>query len=101
MATNHHWRIEIIANHSIEDDLLDHLKNRNTGTHYTLVPTVDGLGSSGGRMGDGVWPEENFILVMYADEEESQRIIEAVREVKNLFPDEGIKAWRTKAENLV
>ena len=95
------YRVEIIANHSVEDDLMAHMKEHNCGSHYTLIPTVDGAGNSGSRMGDGVWPEENFVLILYADEAECGQIKAAVLEVKNLFPSEGIKMFRTSAEVLV
>lgn len=95
------FRVEIIANHSIEDDLMAHMADNDCGSHYTLIPTVDGAGNSGSRMGDGVWPEENFVLIMYADEAECERIKTALLAVKNLFPTEGIKMFRTTAEILV
>ena len=99
--SNSLYRVEIIANHSIEEDLMAHMKDHDCGTRHTLIPTVDGAGNSGARMGDGVWPEENFILIMYVDEPESERIKAALIEVKNLFPTEGIKMFRTPAETLV
>lgn len=84
-------RVEIIANHSVEENVLDALKNYGVGKYYTLYPRVTGIGSSGPRMGDAVWPEENFALVIYCEEEEAQNIERAVTEVKEKYPDEGIK----------
>jgi len=99
--SNSLYRLEIIANHSIEEDLMAHMKDHGCGSHYTLIPTVDGAGNSGARMGDGVWPEENFVLILYVDEMECELIKTALLEVKNLFPTEGIKMYRTPAEVLV
>jgi hypothetical protein len=42
-------------------------------------------------MGDAIWPEENFALVIWCEEEEAHRIARAVAAVKGRFPDEGIK----------
>jgi NDP-sugar pyrophosphorylase family protein len=89
-------RVEIIANHSVEENILDALKEHGVGKFYTLYPRVTGVGSSGPRMGDAVWPEENFALVFYCEEEEAQGIEQAVAEVKEKFPDEGVKFFSMK-----
>jgi hypothetical protein len=44
-------------------------------------------------MGDAVWPEENFALVIWCEEEEAQGIARAVAGVKEHFPGEGIKVF--------
>jgi hypothetical protein len=44
-------------------------------------------------MGDAIWPEENFALVFWCDEEEALGIESAVAYVKEHFPDEGIKLF--------
>jgi hypothetical protein len=86
-------RIEIIANHSVEENILEALAEEQAGKYYTKFPTVYGAGSSGPRMGDAVWPEENFALVIWCEDEEARRIARAVAAVKERFPDEGIKIF--------
>ena len=86
-------RIEIIANHSVEENVLDVLKEHGVGKHYTLYPNVKGVGTSGPRMADAVWPEENFVMVIWCDKEEAKAIKQAVEEVKGKYPDEGIKLF--------
>ena len=86
-------RIEIIANHSVEENILDALKYEGVGKYYTKYPTIYGVGTSGPRMGDSIWPEENFALVIWCDEEEARGIERAVAFVKKRFPDEGIKLF--------
>jgi len=86
-------RIEIIANHSVEENILDALKYEGVGKYYTKYPTIFGVGTSGPRMGDSIWPEENFALVIWCDEEEARGIERAVAFVKKRFPDEGIKLF--------
>ena len=86
-------RLEIIANHSVEENILEALKKEGVGKYYTKYPTIFGVGSSGPRMGDAIWPEENFALVFWCEEEEARLIQRAVEEVKALFPDEGIKVF--------
>jgi hypothetical protein len=86
-------RIEIIANHSVEENILEALRREGVGKFYTKYPGVFGVGSAGPRMGDAVWPEENFALVIWCDEDEAKVIERAVAAVKAHFPDEGIKLF--------
>ena len=86
-------RLEIIANHSVEENVLDALKHEGVGKYYTKYPRIFGIGSAGPRMGDAVWPEENFSLVIWCEEEEAIGIKRAVEFVKKKFPDEGIKIF--------
>ena len=86
-------RIEIFANHSVEENILEALAKEGAGKYYTKIPNIYGVGTSGPRMGDAVWPEENFSLVIWCEEEEAQAIRRAVDSVKEKFPDEGIKLF--------
>ena len=86
-------RLELVANHSVEENILEALKNEGAGKYYTKYPTVFGVGTSGPRMGDAVWPEENFALVIWCEEEEAKGIKRAIASVKEHFPDEGIKIF--------
>lgn len=86
-------RIEIIANKSIQEDMLDAFKNAEIVKHYTLIPIVLGIGNSGPIMGDHVWPEENFSLTVYCDNQEADRIKSVITELKAFFTSEGIKLF--------
>lgn len=86
-------RIEIVANHSVEENILEAMRNEGVGKYYTKYPGVYGVGSAGPRMGDAVWPEENFALVIWCEEEEARGIERAVAAVKAHFPDEGVKLF--------
>ena len=86
-------RIEIIANHSVEENILEALKKEGAGKFYTKYPGIFGVGSAGPRMGDAVWPEENFALVIWCEEEEARAIQQAVARVKVKFPGEEIKVF--------
>ena len=86
-------RLEIVANRSVEENILEALKTEGVGKYYTKYPNIHGVGSSGPRMGDPIWPEENFALVIWCEEEEAHGISRAVASVKEHFPDEGIKIF--------
>ncbi|MCL2609456.1 MAG: hypothetical protein FWD94_06100 [Treponema sp.] len=86
-------RVEVIANRSVEENVLDALRVENVGKFYTKYPDILGVGSSGPRMGDAIWPEENFVFVFWCGKEEAQAIRRAVASVKAKFPNEGIKMF--------
>jgi hypothetical protein len=86
-------RIEIFANHSVEEDILDALSKEQVGKYYTKIPNIYGIGSSGPRMGDAVWPEENFSLVIWCEQDEAEIIKKVIDGVKEKFHDEGIKLF--------
>ncbi|MDR1175796.1 MAG: hypothetical protein LBK83_10060 [Treponema sp.] len=91
-------RVEIIANHSVEENILEAFKDEEVGKYYTLYPNVTGIGSSGPRMGDAIWPEENFALVIWCEAEEAAGIRRAVAKVKERFPDEGVRLFSLGGE---
>jgi hypothetical protein len=94
-------RIEIVANHSVEENILEAFAREKVGKYYTKYPGVFGVGSSGPRMGDAIWPEENFALVIWCQEEEARGIARAVAAVKEQFPGEGIKLFGLPDESQI
>jgi hypothetical protein len=94
-------RIEIVANHSVEENILEAFAGEQVGKYYTKYPSVFGVGSSGPRMGDAIWPEENFALVVWCEEEEARGIARAVASVKEHFPDEGIRLFGLPEESQI
>lgn len=94
-------RLEIVGNQSLLEDLLEALGQVSRPLEYTLVPGVQGAGSSGERLGDGVWPELNFQMVIYLDPELRAAALESVRGIKTLFPLEGLKVWVSEAYEAV
>ncbi len=91
-------RTEVIANRAIEEDLLDEFTRENVAGYHTRIPGVHGVGNSGERRGDHIWPEENILFLFYTDAESGTRIVSAVRRVKGRFPNEGIRLFQFEAE---
>jgi hypothetical protein len=86
-------RLEIMANNSVEENILEAFQEEDVGKHYTKIPGVHGVGNSGPRHGDAIWPEENFIFIIWCEEDEALGIKDAIAKVKEHFPDEGIKLF--------
>ncbi len=91
-------RVEIIANQAVEADLFDRMEALQCGQMYTKMFPVFGKGKSGSRHGDHIWPEENILLLFYCSPEERDRIITAAKQVKQMYPDEGIKIFSFDVE---
>ena len=86
-------RMELIANHSVEKEIIKGLEAKIDDFYYTLISNVHGRGKKAYRMGTSTWPEENFIIISYLNENDTALAEELVKEVKLRFPDEGIKLF--------
>lgn len=92
-------RLELFANRSVEDAIMDQLQV--IGCHYfTKIPMAYGEGTQDPKQGDAIWPEINFILIIYCKPEDVTMISIAIRAVKNKFPKEGIKLFKMHAEDI-
>jgi hypothetical protein len=91
-------RVEIIANNSVEENLIEDLEREIEAFQYSLFPVTHGKGRQGSRLGDVVWPEENLILISYVDDLDAQRAREVVARLKARFPKEGIKIYSVAAD---
>lgn len=98
MQTN---KIEIIANNSIKSDLFDALAALGLNKRYTLIPDVEGMGSCGGRLGTPIWPEHNFILILYVEDSQIEPLRRCCEKIKKNFPDEGLKLTSWKVDILL
>jgi hypothetical protein len=84
-------RMELIANRSVENEIIEALEKVISDFYYTLLPEIHGKGKTKYRLGTATWPELNFLLISYLDDEGSVKAEAAVRGVKERFPKEGIK----------
>lgn len=95
------YRVEIILNKAILEDLLDLWSLHERFAFYTAVPDVLGSGSSGQRLGDGVWPELNSLVVLYVPKSHLAQLRQDLRHIKAKFPNEGLIAHRSRVKRLV
>lgn len=90
-------RVEIVGNHSVEQDLLDLLEERLPRLYWTKIPSVQGRGNTGSKLGDGVWPEENFLFFSICGEDEEAALRQIVQDIQVRHPTEGIFVSSTEA----
>ena len=94
------YRAEIISNQSVQEDLIELLEGSIPGIQYTLIPEIHGRGTKTKKLGDTIWPEMNFVLFSYVQEDEAVKVKEVVEAVKKRFPNEGISVFFTKGEEV-
>ena len=91
-------RLELIANRSVENEILEALEKTIQDFYYTLLPQVHGKGKTRYRLGTATWPELNFMLICYLDDEDADKAKAAVQGVKKQFPREGIKLFMMEVQ---
>ena len=93
------YRAEIVSNQSVQDDISERLEKEIPGIQYTVIPEVHGKGLKTKKLGDVVWPEMNFILFAYIEDDDAKKVKDVIAQVKERFPNEGISLFFTKGEN--
>lgn len=83
-------RVEIIAAQAIQEDILDAMAHYAVPMHYTIIPAAHGRGRTTPKLGNEIWPEENFILIIYCEDETVQKIESAIALVGKKYDHEGI-----------
>ncbi|MBB6208260.1 PG0541 family transporter-associated protein [Borreliella lanei] len=95
MAKFYKYRIEIISNLSLELDVFEYIEKieqeLGESIYYSKIENVYGKGKKGEKHGNGVWPEENFILIIYTSNQSIvNRLNDIVDELNRSYPTEGI-----------
>jgi len=91
-------RMELIANRSVENEIMEALEENIQDFHYTLLPEIHGKGKTKFRLGTATWPELNFLLISYLDDISANKAKAAIRGIKEKFPKEGIKLFIIEAD---
>lgn len=93
------YRAEIIANQSVQEEIVQLLEEHIEDVLYTIVPLVTGRGKDSYKMGSSTWPETNFILISYVEDDDVEVVKAIIKAVKQKFSGEGIKLFFVKAED--
>ena len=93
------YRAEIVSNQSVQDDITERLEKEIPGIQYTVIPEVHGKGLKTKKLGEVVWPEMNFILFAYIEDDDAKKVKDVIAQVKERFPNEGISLFFTRCED--
>ena len=91
-------RLELIANKSVQEEVIQSLEGGVPGLRYTVIPVAQGRGPDDWKLGTTTWPEQNFVLFTYQPDEVVATLLALVADLKKQFPKEGITVWTTRAE---
>ena len=94
------YRIEIVSNQSVQDEIIELMEQEIPEIEYTLIPTVQGRGRSSKKLGDTTWPEQNFVLFEKKKKEVALKVKAIISAVKKKFPTEGITLFCTEEVEL-
>lgn len=94
------YRIEIVSNQSVQEDITTALEEYVPDILYTVIPVVYGRGGDDRKLGTTTWPEKNFDLISYIKDSDYKTICTVIKAVKKKFPGEGIKLFAIKSEDL-
>ncbi len=92
------YRIEIIANQSVQEDITELLEEEIPEIQYTLIPTVQGRGTHSKKLGSTTWPEQNFVLFAYLSKNDAKKAKAIIAAVKQKFAGEGITFFCVQEE---
>jgi nitrogen regulatory protein PII len=85
--------ILIVFNASIEDEVKEALEEAGMDC-YTKLPGLQGEGScSEPRLDSHVWPGTNTMYLIVAESAERERVLQAVRKIKEIHREEGVSAF--------
>ncbi len=90
MPEETNYRIEIIANQSVQEDITELLEEEIPKIQYTVIPTVQGRGGHSKKLGSTTWPEQNFVLFAYLSKGDAKKAKSIISAVKQKFSSEGI-----------
>ena len=94
------YRIEIISNKSVEEDIIGALEQYVPGILYTTFPQVFGRGGDDYKLGNSTWPETNFVMVSYVEDSDLEKVKAVIRGVKEKYKSEGVKMFWSQAEGM-
>ena len=92
------YRIEIVANRSVKEEIIEGLEESIPGVLYTVIPEAEGRGKRDRKLGTTIWPELNFILFAYVEDDTVAVVKTVIGEVKRRFPNEGIALFQMRSE---
>lgn len=100
MSEEINYRIEIIANQSVQEDITELLEEELPEIQYTVIPTVQGRGAHSKKLGSTTWPEQNFVLFAYLSKGDAKKARDIISAIKQKFSGEGISFFCVQEADL-
>ena len=86
--------IFISFNQALKEDIISAL-DRNFVRGYTFWPELHGRGSETGEphYGSHAWPVLNSALIAVSEDEKISKLMEDIRKLDKLYPNQGLRAF--------
>ncbi len=92
--------VMITYNEAIDAEVMEVLENCGL-QNYTKVMGVFGKGAtSGTHLGNDIWPGRNNILYVACEQQQAQKILACVKELRKKLGKEGLKAFVLPIEEI-
>lgn len=98
MANKNLVRVELIFSQAVEEDFFESFRKEQIVYNYSKIDNVTGSGYSNPKMGDGIWPQLNEMLIIYCSNEEAEKIVKIVEDLRSHYPAEGIACFISSAQ---
>ena len=92
------YRVEIISNKSVQEDITEALTLNVPGILYTIIPLAYGRGGNDRKLGTSTWPETNFMMISYIEDSALATVKAVMQGVKARFSGEGVKFFCMKVD---
>ncbi|MDD3296443.1 MAG: hypothetical protein PHU64_03685 [Candidatus Omnitrophica bacterium] len=92
--------VMIVYNEAVDTEVMEALSHCQV-KYYTKIKDVFGKGEiSGTHLGTDIWPGKNSIMYAACTLQESSKLLDCVRALRNSIGKEGIKAFSWKLQDM-
>jgi len=85
--------MNIIANQSIEEDIIEVLEARGFRDSFSLFSPLFGRGRHGRREASAIWPEKNVMFYIVMEDDQIDVLVADLKMLKEKFEQEGIRCY--------
>ena len=93
-------RVELIFSQAIEEDFAQLFRENEVAARYTKMAGVMGAGYSNPRLGDAIWPQLNVMYIVYCSDDDAQKIVKIVEQLREQYIGEGIACFISQSEEV-
>ena len=86
-------RMELVADRSIEKEVITALRDNINEFYYSLLPQIPGNEKPNYKSKTDIWPNLHFLLISFLEDDEAYKAKIIISDFKQQFPDGGIKLF--------
>ena len=89
----------IVYSNAVDEEMIEIIKSNSEG--YTKFVGVQGEGHGEPHLGTHIWPSVNNCIMAAIDNKNGKSIAASTKELKDKFPDIGIKIFTTELKKII